>query len=179
MTEDGTKAPVEGHGGAATLPAMSGTEGHARAAGDAHEASGHVWWPRLIVGTSVIALGLAIAAAAKAQSGSGGTGFQVLMIVVSAAVLCVAVLVTRRFASGQPVVRERRGQYATWVAVVMVGAVAGLGLAGAAIAKTWFKEDMPALMFVLDLWVLTIAVRLDRAARRAGAAAPTALGGAS
>ncbi len=178
MTQDGTKAPVGGDAGHATLPAVSGTEGHARATGDAHATSEHIWWPRLVVGTAILALGVAIAASAKAQSGEGGTGFQVLMIVVSAAVLCLAVLVTRRFASGAPVVRERRGQYGTWVAMVMVGAVAGLGLAGAAIAKTWFKEDLPVLMFVLDLWVLTIAYRFDRAARAAGAA-PTALGGAS
>lgn len=63
----------------------------------AHEASGHVWWPRLIIGTSVVALGLAIAGMAKAQSGSGGSGFQVLMIIASALVLCVAVLVARKF----------------------------------------------------------------------------------
>lgn len=179
MTEDGTKAPVQGVGGHATLPAVSGEEGYARATGDAHEASGHVWWPRLIIGTSVVALGLAIAGMAKAQSGSGGSGFQVLMIIASALVLCVAVLVTRRFASGARVVREQRGQYGTWVAMLMIGAVAGLGLAGAAIAKTWFKEDLPVLVFVLDLWVLTIAYRFDRAARAAGVTSPTALGGAS
>ena len=118
-------------------------------------------WIRAIVLAAVAGYVLAVSGLAKARD-KGGTGFQLLMVGVAGAVLLLALVVRRRAIAGNT---SDHGQHVLWLGFIRVAATIGAVLSVVAtIRSTPQQQSFPAIMAVLDLWLLTVVIRLDHAA---------------
>ena len=123
-------------------------------------------WLLLILVAAAAGYVLAIAGLAKARE-KGGTGFQLLMVLVTGVVLLVALLVRRRAITNAA---EEKGQHILWLGFVRFGLTAAVILAiVATIRSTPQQQAFPAIIAAVSLWLLTIVIRLDSAARDAAA----------
>jgi uncharacterized membrane protein (UPF0136 family) len=115
---------------------------------------------------------LAIAALAKARD-HGGTGFQALMVAVTGVVLLAAVIIRRRAIAAGTSLAER-GQHITWITFIRVAATVAVVLSVfAVIRSTPEQQAFPAILIALNLWLLSIVIRLDWAAQDAAAVGST------
>ena len=126
-------------------------------------------WMRVVMATAVVGFALSLVGLAKAAH-TGGTGFQILMVGVAAFVLFVGLLVYRRFrlaATRGATASAPIGQHVAWLGIIRIAAFVAVVLSAIGAVRSKESQTMAGVMLVFALWVMTIAVRLDGAARRA------------
>ncbi len=164
----GTKVPSESTRALTEYRPVTHSEKSASSSADGHRVPPHAarTWLLLILVAAAAGYVLAIAGLAKARE-KGGTGFQLLMVVVTGVVLLVALLVRRRAITNAA---EEKGQHILWLGFVRFGLTAAVILAiVATIRSTPQQQAFPAIIAAVSLWLLTIVIRLDSAARDAAA----------
>jgi len=155
---------------AARHPLRSGTDESAGPGAGGRHLSAPIarTWMKALLLAAVVAYLLAVASLGKADQ--GGKGLQIMMVIITSVMLLGVVLLRRRaFTAGQAAAGApgRIGQYATWLGFVRVALLAGALLSAFAIGKaTEEQRAFPAIMLVLNLWLLSIVIRLHRAAQK-------------
>ncbi len=123
-------------------------------------------WTRALLVIATAAYVIATFSLLKADR--GGKGMQVAMIAIAGVVLLVTLVVRRRaILAAFGVQRQKLGQHQLWLRFIRVIALGGAVLAAFGAARSKDHQMLSALMLVIDLWVLSIAIRLDNAARAA------------
>ncbi len=125
-------------------------------------------WVRVLMATALVGFVLSFVALAKARD-KGGTGFQVLMAAVASLVLVVGILVYRRSrlaAARRATGTVPVGQHIVWLAMIRIAAFAAVALSAVGAVRSNEHQTMAGVMLVLGVWVSSVAIRLDGAARR-------------
>jgi len=167
-SQAGTKVPSEAGPTLTEYRPVTHSDESARTSADGHRLPPRVarTWIRVIVFAAVAGYVLAISGLAKAHD-KGGTGFQLLMVAVSGLVLVGALLLRRRAIAGSV---GGLGKHVLWLGFVRVTLTAAIVLAViATIRSTPQQQAFPAILAVVSLWLLTIVIRFDSAARDAAA----------
>lgn len=124
-------------------------------------------WLNTVVVAAGAAFVLAAAGLGKARD-KGGSGFQLTMTVLSALVLVGVLVARRRAISGKPAPRT---QQQAWFGMLRAYLTAGILLAVVAVIRsTPQQQAFPAILAAVNVWLLTIVIRLDWAARDAATA---------